>query len=276
MIFASFRLLVIITFRIVGVVAFYCSKKRKKVALQNVDLCFSKRFKLSKNKLVKDSYVSLGHCLADFLLLRLYNRDNIDKYVKSKNLFYLQEALNKGRGVILSTAHFGSWELAAHCFALKGFKSIILYNPIKKPAWLESFIKKTRELSGNVLIAKQASLLTIYRHLIKGRIVTVVADQHCSSLDGQKVPFFGVNAWTHTSLIKLSLKTGAPILSGFIYTKNLFEYEIEICKPLWPKTFLATTNSEYQMVCASNNNLESAILKHPGHWMWQHKRFKDL
>lgn len=276
MIFATFRLLLILALRLLGRISFYFAKKRKKIAFDNVDLCFSRKSKIKKNKIVRDSYISLGHSLADFLLLRFYKKRNIDKYVEGKNFFYLEKVLEAGKGLILSTAHFGSWELAAHYLALKGYKSIILYNPIKKPIWLESYVKRNREINGNILLPKQASFLTIYRHLKNGGIVTFIADQHCSANDGIQVPLFNIDVWTHTSLIKLSLKTGAPIISGFMYTKNLFKYELELQNPLWPKNFLTTTDSEYHMAHESNKNLEAAIIKKPGHWMWQHRRFKNL
>ena len=40
------------------------------------------------------------------------------------------------------------------------FKSLILYNPIKKPLWLERFVKNNREISGNILVAKQNSRIS--------------------------------------------------------------------------------------------------------------------
>ena len=137
-------------------------------------------------------------------------------------------------------------------------------------------VKNNREISGNILVAKQNSLLTIYRHLKKGGIVTFLSDQHCLPADGRKVPLFGHNVWTHTAFIKLSLKTGAPIVPGFIFTKSISKYEVEFFKPLYPSDFLKFKDSEYQMAFSSNKTLEKAIFKAPGHWMWQHRRFKDL
>ncbi len=276
MIFATFRFVLILFFRIFGAFTFYCAKKRKKIALYNLNLCFPEKKYYEKKKILKESYVSLGRWLADFLLLRFYTNKNIDRYVKVKNLDYLQKALDSDKGVILSTAHFGSWELAAHFFALKGYKCLILYNPIKSPKWLEVLVKNNRGLSGNILVAKQNSLLTIYRHLKKGGIVTFLSDQHCLPADGRKVPLFGHNVWTHTAFIKLSLKTGAPIVPGFIFTKSVFRYEVEFFQTLYPEDFLKFKDSEYQMVLASNKTLEKAIFKSPGHWMWQHRRFKNL
>jgi len=278
-IFATFRLLGISLFRFVGLLAFYCSKKRKPVAKRNIDLCFLIKKNIDKKinkKILKDSFISLGHSFADFLLLRFYNKKNINKFVSSKNLDYFTQALRLNKGTILSTAHFGSWELAAHYLALNNLKSLVLYNPIKKINWLENFVKNNRQLSGNVLIAKQNAILSVYRQLKQGKIVTFIIDQNCSPKDGLRVPFFGHNVWTHTAFIKLSIKTGAPIVPGFMFAKGLFKYELEAFAPLYPEDYKKFDDPEYQMALDSNKALEKAILKSPGLWMWQHKRFKNL
>jgi len=279
MLFATFRLGVILFFRSIGNLVFYRSKKRKPIALNNINLCFPVKNKKDKKrniKYLKGSFISLGHTFADFLLLRFYNKKNIDKFVRIKNLHYFDEALSLKKGVIISTAHFGSWELAAHLFALKGFKSLILYNPIKSPQWLEAFIKNNREVSGNVLISKKNSLLNVYKKIMRGGIVTIISDQNCTPGDGLRAPLFGHDVWTHSAFIKLSLKTGAPIVPGFIFTKGLQGYEIEAFKPLYPQDFVNLKDPEFQMACASNKILEKVICKAPEQWMWQHRRFKDL
>ncbi|MCF7799846.1 lysophospholipid acyltransferase family protein [Candidatus Babeliales bacterium] len=279
MIFATLRLLMIFIFRFLGKVTFFCSKKRRPIAQKNIDLCFKikNNFDAKRNeKISQKSFIFLGHALADFLLLRFYNNKNIDKYISVKNINYLHEAMSLNKGVIITTAHFGSWELAAHYLALKNYQSLVLYNPIKKYGWLENFIKKNRELSGNTLISKHNALLPVYRQLINKKIVTFIIDQHCHPNDGIKVPLFGHNVWTHTAFIKLSLKTGAPILSGFTFIKDLFKYELEIFKPLYPQDYKKFEDPEHSMACASNSSLEKAILKDAGSWMWQHRRFKNL
>ncbi len=276
MIFATFRLVIILLFRFLGRVVFLFSRKRKAVCIKNLNLCFPEKTEKEKLKIARDSFILLGHSFADFLLVRFYSEKYINKHFKINNMDSFRSALDKGKGVILYAAHFGSFELAAHFMALNGFKSLILYNPIKKNPWIEKIVKNNREFAGNRLIPKQDSLLTVFRKLRKGGIVLFAADQNCYSIEGIKVPLFGNSTWAHTGYINLSLKTGAPVIPGFIYTKNLFDYEIDILQPLDPKDFLKFEDSEYEMALAVSKALEKAIKKSPGHWMWLHRRFKDL
>lgn len=276
MIFATFRLLLILLFRSFGRIVFLFSKKRKSVSIKNLSLCFPEKTKKEINKISRDSFILLGHSFADFLLIRFYNKKYINNHFKVHGLDDTKNILDKGKGIILSASHFGSFELAAHLMALNGLKSLILYNPIKNNSWLEKLIKNNREFGGNNLITKKNSFLSVYRRLKKGGITLFAADQNCCAEEGRKVPLFSNSTWTHTGFINLSLKTGAPIIQGFIYTKNLFDYEIYILPPLYPEDFLKLKDPEYEMSLAVNKGLEYAIKKSPAHWMWQHRRFKNL
>ena len=282
MTFAILRFLYVVVFRFLGRSFFYLFKKRRKVAISNVNLCYKFLFKNEKyshkkvRKIVKERFTGLGHTLADFLLLRWYTNKNIDNYVKVTNFEYLKDALAKNRGVILSTAHFGSWEFAAHYLGLKGLKSVIVYNKFKKPAWLDKKVLRQRQISGNTLLLKQNSFLPLYKHLKKGGMTILLTDQHSVPSMGEKVSFLGQNVWTHTSFIKLSLKTGAILVPGFMFLDGYSKYTIKFFEPIDPLCFSQSQDAIRLMARAYNKALESSIVSAPQAWMWQHRRFKDL
>jgi len=270
MVFATLRLVHILFFRAVGKLFFYVFKKRRKIALQNVKRCGYKPAK----KIVKKSFVNLGHTLGDFLLLKFYTNKNIDKFVRVKNIDYLEQAISKGKGVILSGAHFGSWELAAHYLALKGYKSLILYNKFKKPYWLDGVVKKQRERNGNRLVDKKNSFLSLYKHLKNGGLTVLLTDQHAAEHEGEKVKLLGQDVFTHTTFIKMSIKTEAPIVPAFLFVDGISKYTIKLFKPIDPKNY-KSENAIKLMTRECNKALEKSIKKAPHLWMWQHRRFKD-
>ncbi|MBU1008122.1 lysophospholipid acyltransferase family protein [Candidatus Dependentiae bacterium] len=282
MVFATLRLILILFFRSIGRALFYFFKKRRQVALKNVTRCYSFIFKnksYSRGKtrrLVKQSFAGLGHNLADFLLLGWYTRDNINRYVSAHSLHHLKQAQAKGRGVIISTAHFGCWELAAHYLALKGFKSLIIYNKFKGADQLDGCIKQQRERSGNRLIAKKNSYLSLYKHLKRNGSVMLVTDQHAFPPEGAKVSFLGQDAWTHTAFIKMSIKTGAPIVPAYMFVQGYTKYLIEFSRPIDPDDFVSCRDPIYEMTRACNEALERSIVESPELWMWQHQRFKQV
>ena len=280
MIFATLRLIHLLLFRFIGFLSFYIFKKRRLVAQKNIALCYQKLFngavfsRRESKKLVRNSFVLLGHTFGDFLLLPWYTKKNIDDYVRIKNLYYLKRVLDRGKGVIISTAHFGSWELAAHSFALKDFPSMIVYNPLKWPLWLDGYVKRRREIGGNCLISKQNSFFTLYKHLKHNGIISLLADQHSFPPEGIQTSLFGQTVWTHSTFIKMSLKIGAPIIPGFIFVKSLTKYVVELGKPLEPELFAKKKNPVISMASEYNKILERMIKRAPEHWMWQHRRFR--
>jgi len=274
--FATLRLVVIFSLRSVGRLFFRLFKRRRRIALENVDRCFSHLSEKVRRRIVKKSFANLGHTLADFLILSWYKKSDVDRYCSFKNFHYLEESLCSGRGVIISTAHFGSWELAAHFLALKGFKSLIVYNKFKKPSWLDDAVKKRRELSGNKLVLKKYAFLSIYKELKRGRMVTLLTDQHAFPPDGIKTVMFGQDVWTHSSFVRLSLKTGALIVPAFMFVKGYRRYEIVFHEPIDPKKFVEHDDPVKRMVEQSNNALVGSISSSPDLWMWQHRRFKNV
>ncbi len=282
MIFATLRLVSILFFRCLGRLFFFVFKKRRNIAITNVKKCYkfisSERTKknlstVSPSRIVKRSFAGLGQNLSDFLLLKYYTSKNIDKYINIKNKNFLFNYLDKPRGIIILSAHFGSWELAAHYFGLKGFKSMIVYTKFKKPDWLDDYVKRRRELSGNKLVLKDRSFLSLYKHLKNGGISILLTDQHAAAPEGDKINFLGQNAWSHTTFAKLAIKTNSVIIPAFMFTRGYFKYVIKLMEPIDP---LNSSIIDFKKVSRlSNNAIENAIIEDPGQWMWQHRRFKQ-
>jgi KDO2-lipid IV(A) lauroyltransferase len=264
-------------FRQLGGLIFYLSKKRKSIVLQNLNLCFGHSMSLkTQKKIALMCFKSLGHAVADFLLLKKYTQKRAFRYVNVKNIEKLNQILNEGRGAMLCSGHFGSWELAAQVLALRGIQSLILYNPIRKPLWLENWVKRRREFFGNKLIAKKSAFWKICCHLKKGGVAVLVVDQNCKPIDGIRVPLFGRNVWTNVSFVKLSLKLGTPIVPGFMFIKGLNGYELRLGDPLRPEKFMHEEDPVLAMSIAFHNELEASIKEAPEQWLWQHRRFKNL
>lgn len=273
MIFATLRLPIVLFCRAMGSILFYLFKRRKNVAVSNVSRCFPA---VNPIRVARRSYANQGQTLADFLLLKWYTKKNIDRYVSFRNMHYINNALAQGRGVIVSTGHFGSWELAAHALALYGFKSSIVYNKLKKPVWLDGLVKKNRERSGNKLILKERAFIALYKALKKGEAVTIVTDQHAYPPEGDKMCFLGQEAWVHSAFVKLSIKTGAVIVPAFMFTEGYSKYVIKAFSPIDPFDYANAADRVVTMTKRAHQALEGVIEREPTLWLWQHRRFKEL
>ena len=278
MIFASLRLAHVLLFRLVGFAFFLIARKRRQIAKININSCRSRIFsesniKTSSTFCAAKSFCSLGQTLADLLILNFYTKKNIDRFVSCKDLERIEAAAESGNGVIIASSHFGSWELAGHFLALKGYKSLIIYNKFKHSSFVESFVKKQRQSSGNLLIEKHNSMIKAFKHLKRGGIIIILADQHAAPEEGSQSRLLGHRVSCHSGFIRLAAKVEAAIVPAVILNHGLFKYSVETCDPIWPHKIESSLRIE-KTLQHTNLFLERMITAAPEQWMWQHRRFK--
>jgi KDO2-lipid IV(A) lauroyltransferase len=115
------------------------------------------------------------------------------------------------------------------------------------------------------------------------KVLAALAEHHVVLMLGDQsgpkeavfVDFFGRPAATHRGVAAFSLKTGAPIVMGFLvrqkdgtYTMTLEEVD---------RTGLDSPNNEDNIIELTKRHtaiLERWIRNYPDHWLWMHKRWK--
>jgi Kdo2-lipid IVA lauroyltransferase/acyltransferase len=303
MIFASLRLAHVLLFRFVGFALFLIMKNRRRITKANIKACRNHIYNKSIDNQsatfwAMKSFCSMGQTLADLLILNFYTKKNIDKFVSCKNLETIQQATSVGNGVIITSSHFGSWELAGHFLALKGYKSLVIYNKFRHSRFIEKFVKKQREFSGNILVVKNNSMIKTFKHLKRGGIVLILTDQHADASEGTQSTLLGHKVSCHSGFIRLAAKTHSAIIPAAVLNLGFSAYDffkwpllknspfrcsIEIGKPIWPRQINSNQVEAHQFsedkiikqtLNKTNSFLEQMISRAPEQWMWQHRRFK--
>ena len=106
-------------------------------------------------------------------------------------------------------------------------------------------------------------------------MTVMLTDQHAFPPDGEKVSFLGKEVYAHSTFVKMSIKSGAPIVPAYTYVKKNYKYVVEFGRPIDPKNFLEEeVFSKMHRKC--HGALEKAVIKAPQLWMWQHRRFKKV
>lgn len=127
----------------------------------------------------------------------------------------ITQAIERGNGLILVSAHFGNFEYGVSRLGSIGFH---MTTPVERmrPEALYQWVCKTREhFNLRVLPADSRETLREMRAALKrNELVVVAADRYIigSSIE---VPFFGEPARLPTSPFALALKTGSPIVGSF-------------------------------------------------------------
>ncbi len=143
---------------------------------------------------------------------------------------HIGQAISAGKGVVLSSAHFGNWE-AMMQLAASRFKSILIPVEPLKPDKLFQYICRIRARQGAQLVSVSRPLLSVFRALRQGGVVATAADRDITG-SGIEIEFFGAPAILPDGHVQLALRTGAPLILAFGRRLPNDKFEIHIEPPL--------------------------------------------
>jgi lauroyl/myristoyl acyltransferase len=215
----------------------------------------------------------------DVMRLR-YRARPLRRLVEIRGREHLQAALAGGKGAILCSAHFGSYD---SCFSLLGASGFpvttigrwqhnytVGLSPAERRFWDLVYARRLRRhrhrpniepWSGRFAAAAQAA-----RVLRANEVVTVAID--APPLGGDKarvvtVPFLGRRAGFLPGAVTLAQLTGAPLLMGFMYRTADYRHQVlEISAPVLVAGDTATAFAR----CAAE--VSAAIRRSPAHWAY--------
>lgn len=143
----------------------------------------------------------------------------------------LEEALDRGRGLILATAHFGNFDLVGQVLVGRSFRVTALVEPLEPPR-LFRLVTALRNSQGlHFEPVGPAALRAVLRALRQGEIVGLACDRDLQG-NGLELPFFGEEARLPAGAIYLALKTGAPIVPAFVVRERDNTFTAFVEEPL--------------------------------------------
>ena len=104
---------------VLGTLIFRLDKKRRRVATDNLKRAFGLSISDEEiERIVKKVFSNIAVMFFEFMRLPWLDEKRLDALVEFEGLIHFDEALKKGRGVIMCTAHYGNWELFARAQGL--------------------------------------------------------------------------------------------------------------------------------------------------------------
>ncbi len=222
-------------------------------------------------RIVRGVYAHFGMAAAEFARLPV-DRDRVGERVRIFGEEHLKEAFAQGRGVILLSAHFGNWEVAAARLALLGYPMACINAPQRDPR-VTALIWSLRECVGIQSVGKGVNdLRAVVSCLKEGRALAVLLDQDARDA-GVVVPFLGAPASTPIGPIKMSQKLRTPILPAFCVRRREPQ---EGCFDLHLLPgFVVPAGEEHVEWGAGRCNevISEWIARHPEQWLWMYPRW---
>jgi len=261
------------TGRIVARVAYRFHRRLRQTAEQNLKLAMPELSPEERDRLVRAVFDNLGRLLGEFSQFHKLNRTNIEETVRYEGLENYLRAAAQGRGVLLLTGHFGAWELCAFAHGCYGYPLSFLVRPLDN-ALLDNLINAYRQRSGNRIIDKNAAVRPVLKTLREGGSVGMLIDANTMREEGVFCDFFGVMACSTSGLAVLALRSGAPVVPGFL----IWDEEDRIhTLTFGPEVRLVRTGDFKEEVRVNTARftkiIEEQARRHPDQWLWVHRRW---
>lgn len=259
--------------RVLGHLAFLLAKAPRQRAIAQLSRVYGEAMSTREIKaLARSVFVHFATVAADVIRIPLMVRSGINKLVSTQGTEHLDRAFAAGKGVLLTTCHFGNFELLGAWMAQNGYPMKVIGTALFDPR-LDQILIEIRKSSGNTAITRGENTREIIRTLKKGEAVGILIDQDTKS-QGVFVNFFGEPAHTPSGLAVLARRLDVPVVPAFMYLKDDFNYHLECLPPL---ALVKTGDAENDIVINTqkiSDVYEAMIRRYPAQWVWMHKRWK--
>ena len=249
-------------------------KKRFHVVMTNLDLAFGEtKTKEEKLEIAKKCYYNFAKYLGiNFILNQNTTKQKILEQVVFKNEHFLLDAIKSGKPIIVTTAHFGQWEIFSLAMAAR-FSAVSVLGRRLDSGVMDKILRANRSQFDVELIDKDGGAKDILKALKARRLVGILVDQNTAPQDGIKVRFFGKDVLHTPAASVLAQKTDALIINAFIYQKDENLNEICFEEPIDISTFdkEEAVQKVTQMQCSA---CEEMVRARPEEYFWFHQRFK--
>ena len=258
----------------IGWFFFTVDRPHRRLAVAQLRAAFPVRSEAECRAIARATFVHFGRALVDVLRTSTLTADQLRARLDVEGSERVRAALALGKGVIISTGHFGYWELhgVAHSLILPPLS--VLARPLDNP-YLHALLERARRATGNKVIYRQGAVRKILRALHANETVAILIDQHISGADAVRVDFFDRPAATTTAVASLALRTGATLIPAYAWPtaggryKLVYEPPIEMPAPDSPDPLREVTQR-------CTDVLEMYVRRSPHLWLWMHRRWRDV
>jgi|TARA_Y100000780_G_C13661563_1_gene408848 KDO2-lipid IV(A) lauroyltransferase len=241
--------------------------------MKNLFLAFPKLTESHRRQLAQKSFQQVGRTAVEMLWSTALNDQTLEKIAVFEGREHLDAAIAEGRGALITTAHFGNWELMGVALAHIGVPMNVIVRTIDDPQ-VESVLNRLRTRTGARVIHKDNGVRPALRALRAGEVVGVLVDQNTLPSQASFVPFFGEMAATTRVSAQLHVRSGAPVIMLFCVPEGeRYRFVIE---PLdTTGVSIQGTDKVEQLTAAMTTQIERHIRLCPEAWLWIHDRWRS-
>jgi KDO2-lipid IV(A) lauroyltransferase len=227
------------------------------------------------HRIVRGSFQTLVRNVVEPTLLdrRWRARGSIRDLLEVQGLEHLEAARAAGHGVLLCTAHIGTWEAIGLVMRELGEPIWCIARVLDNPL-LERDLTARRLLTGRGIIPKDGGVLKLVRTLKAGELVAVLLDQNAGR-KGALLDFLGEPSSHHTVAGVMARRCGAAALPVYLLSAGPGgRLRVVIEPPVQADPGLDDEAAALQITRRISASLERQVRAHPEQWLWLHDRWR--
>lgn len=183
--------------------------------------------------LTREVFRNFGLYLTEFFRMKkMLDKDFIKRKMRIQNIEYIQEALRRGKGAIILSAHIGNWELGAGLLGMLGYPIKVIALPHKERP-VNDLFNQQREAKGVGVIPTNVAVNQCMEDLKNNKFIAIAADRDFSLKGGEVMDFLGKKALFPRGAAIFSTRTQAPIIPTFLI-RDGEGFTFLICDPIFP------------------------------------------
>ena len=250
----------------------------RRIVRANLRLAYgNEKSEVEIRRISRDVFQNLGKLIFEIGWMMRLKPKQFGRHFRVKGWQNYHNAMKKGKGALVLTAHMGNWETLLVISGMSSYPVNIVYRPLDS-APLNRFFEMSRSRFGGRMISARRSsraMRKIVKRLYNGECVAMLMDQSVNYKKGVFADFFDRVAPTNGGMAIIARKTRSPVIPLFSARTNngfLLEFGEEI-----PFTDTGDKTKDIEInTQAYNDAIEAFIRRYPAQWFWVHRRWKRI
>ncbi|MGZ5492847.1 MAG: lysophospholipid acyltransferase family protein [Thermoanaerobaculia bacterium] len=255
-----------------GTLAGKLLRGRNRIASRNLQATFPGRSDKELRMMLKECWRHFGRQSLLYVRMQSMTAEEVMASCDVVNREIFDDALALGRGLILISAHLGSWEVG-------GMVVLSLSDDVRTVTrrldneYLEREATSLRASTGAKIIDRRNAARPLLKALSEKAAVVILPDQAVLPREGVQVPFLGRLAWTTAAPAKLAVRHDSPIVFVFCIPQKT-RHRLEFLEPIRVDQLTEAERDPVALTTRINDVISRRITADPELWLWMHDRWK--
>ena len=217
------------------------------------------------NRLARACFRHFSLYIAEMIHVQSWDTDSLLERLEIEGEEHFAEAESHGRGIIFTSAHMGSSEVAAAIVALRGYRITSVTEELH-PKFVMDWAVACRARMGVTLLPTTGSGIRLLRALRRREMVALIVDAGIDQGGGVPVTFFGHQTSFPVGPARLARLSGAPIVFGLAVRLPRGRFRAFILPPMLSDRDLDADEDARQLTQRIADQFEGFVRRYPEQW----------